>query len=197
MDICFKPSDATLDSINICLEKPFITESQLMNKQQSLCISGVKRKVMICEWGRHTHTHTHTISFLDFKMMHEIHTMGSPTPHTSHTHTPSAKGWYPTLSEILNFSEKFTETDSHTHTHTHTFPLTHAVWTSFLSLSIQVPATAACCLARAAAERERKMQRWAFGLECPSFKTIDKINKVKYVSLALLALFPLPERSLK
>lgn len=27
-----------------------------------------------------------------------------------------------------------------------------------------------------------KMQRWAFGLECPSFKTIDKINKVKYVS---------------
>lgn len=26
------------------------------------------------------------------------------------------------------------------------------------------------------------MQRWAFGLECPSFKTIDKINKVKYVS---------------
>lgn len=27
-----------------------------------------------------------------------------------------------------------------------------------------------------------KMQRWAFGLKCPSFKTIDKINKVKYVS---------------
>lgn len=27
-----------------------------------------------------------------------------------------------------------------------------------------------------------KMQRWAFGPKCPSFKTIDKINQVKYVS---------------
>lgn len=33
----------------------------------------------------------------------------------------------------------------------------------------------------AQAHREQ-MQRWAIGLECPSFKTIDKINKVKYVS---------------
>lgn len=35
---------------------------------------------------------------------------------------------------------------------------------------------------RAARAHRVKMQRWAFGLECPSFKTIDKINKVKYVS---------------
>lgn len=35
---------------------------------------------------------------------------------------------------------------------------------------------------RGAQAHRVKMQRWAFGLECPSFKTIDKINKVKYVS---------------
>lgn len=49
MDICFKPSDVTLDLINICLKKPFITKSQLMNKSQYLCISSVKQKVMIHE----------------------------------------------------------------------------------------------------------------------------------------------------
>lgn len=52
MDICFKPSDVTLDLINICLEKPFITKSQLMNKSQILeCISSVKQKVTIRDGG--------------------------------------------------------------------------------------------------------------------------------------------------
>lgn len=52
MDICFKPSDVTLDLINICLEKPFITKSQLMNKSQTVeCISSVKQEVMICDGG--------------------------------------------------------------------------------------------------------------------------------------------------
>lgn len=52
MDICFKRSDVTLDLINICLEKPFITESQLMNKSQTVeCISSVKQKVMIRDGG--------------------------------------------------------------------------------------------------------------------------------------------------
>lgn len=37
-----------------------------------------------------------------------------------------------------------------------------------------------------------KMQRWALGLKCPSFKTIDKINTVKYVS-SLFWLRPLSQ----
>lgn len=52
MDICFKRSDVPLDLINICLEKPFITKSQLMNKSQTVdYISSVKQKVMIRDGG--------------------------------------------------------------------------------------------------------------------------------------------------
>lgn len=40
-----------------------------------------------------------------------------------------------------------------------------------------------CTLSTTQQAHTQKMQRWALGLECPSFKTIDKINKVKYVSL--------------
>lgn len=39
-----------------------------------------------------------------------------------------------------------------------------------------------CTLSTTQQAHTQKMQRWALGLECPSFKTIDKINKVKYVS---------------
>ncbi len=52
MDICFKLVDVTVDLINICLEKPFITNSQLMNKSHIMeCISSVKLKVMIRNGG--------------------------------------------------------------------------------------------------------------------------------------------------
>lgn len=35
MDIYFKPSNVTLDLINICLETPSITRSQLINKSHT------------------------------------------------------------------------------------------------------------------------------------------------------------------
>lgn len=40
MDICFKPSDVTLDLINTWLEKPFITRSQLMISHTQRSVSG-------------------------------------------------------------------------------------------------------------------------------------------------------------
>lgn len=117
MDICFKPSDVTLDLINICLEKPFITESQLMNKSQTVvCISSVKQKVVIRGGGGvgEGAFHAHTSSFLDFKMMHVIRTIGSSMPQTLQAahladgrHQDwkiATKGRYPALSEIRHLS---------------------------------------------------------------------------------------------